>query len=162
MHTASSARSTNSASLSASECTATVAMPILRAVLMTRQAISPRFAIRIFLNMYVFLVRRSERDVAVLAPRILELLVLEHRQRAAHTLARLVRHDHVVDEAARARHERVGEALLVHGFALGDLLGVVLFLAEDDLHRTLRAHDRDLGARPGEVDVATQVLGRHH
>ena len=37
--------------LKASEYTATVAMPILRAVLMTRQAISPRLAISIFLNM---------------------------------------------------------------------------------------------------------------
>ena len=32
-------------------CKATVAMPMRRAVLMTRQAISPRLAIRIFLNM---------------------------------------------------------------------------------------------------------------
>jgi hypothetical protein len=36
------------ASRSASEYTATVAMPIFLAVLMTRQAISPRLAIRIF------------------------------------------------------------------------------------------------------------------
>ena len=51
--TASSASSTWSASRSASEYTATVAMPRRRAVLMTRQAISPRLAIRIFLNMVV-------------------------------------------------------------------------------------------------------------
>src|SRR3954463_15275132 len=51
MQTLSSASSTCRAFLSASEYTATVAMPILRAVLMTRQAISPRLAIRIFLNM---------------------------------------------------------------------------------------------------------------
>ena len=51
MQTASSASSTCRAFLSASEYTATVWMPILRAVLMTRQAISPRLAIRIFLNM---------------------------------------------------------------------------------------------------------------
>src|SRR5688572_9280494 len=50
MRTASSAMRTCSASASASEWTATVAIPILRAVLMTRQAISPRFAIRIFPN----------------------------------------------------------------------------------------------------------------
>src|SRR5258705_8505419 len=49
--TASSAISTWSASRSASEYTATVLIPMLRAVLITRQAISPRFAIRIFLNM---------------------------------------------------------------------------------------------------------------
>ncbi|CKZ86521.1 Uncharacterised protein [Mycobacterium tuberculosis] len=51
MKTASSAISTWSASRSASEYTATVLMPIRRAVLMTRQAISPRLAISIFLNM---------------------------------------------------------------------------------------------------------------
>ncbi len=50
MWTASSAMSTWSASRSASEKTATVLIPILRAVLITRQAISPRLAIRIFLN----------------------------------------------------------------------------------------------------------------
>jgi hypothetical protein len=74
MNTASSASSTWRASRSASEYTATVAMPIFFAVLMTRQAISPRLAIRIFLNMIVGLAG-SERDVAVLAPRVLELLV---------------------------------------------------------------------------------------
>ena len=50
MATASSAISTCSASLSASEKTATVLMPMRRAVLMMRQAISPRLAIRILLN----------------------------------------------------------------------------------------------------------------
>src|SRR5262245_51043864 len=51
MGTASSAISTWRASRSASEKTATVAIPKRRAVLMTRQAISPRLAIRIRLNM---------------------------------------------------------------------------------------------------------------
>ena len=48
MQTLSSASSTCRAFLSASEYTATVRIPILRAVLMTRHAISPRLAIRIF------------------------------------------------------------------------------------------------------------------
>src|SRR5664280_745286 len=51
MCTASSARRTWRAFASASEYTATVAMPIFRAVLMTRQAISPRLAINILVNM---------------------------------------------------------------------------------------------------------------
>src|SRR3954453_11965468 len=51
MRTASSAISTCSASRSASEKTATVLIPMRRAVLMMRQAISPRLAIRIFWNM---------------------------------------------------------------------------------------------------------------
>src|SRR4051812_32058584 len=58
MCTASSASSTWRASRSASEYTATVLMPILRAVWMTRQAISPRLAIRIFSNMAVSLALR--------------------------------------------------------------------------------------------------------
>src|ERR1700692_3469532 len=51
MATASSAISTWRAALSASEKTATVLIPMRRAVLMMRQAISPRLAIRIVLNM---------------------------------------------------------------------------------------------------------------
>src|SRR3954447_26214731 len=51
MRTASSAISTCKASRSASEKTATVLIPMRRAVLMMRQAISPRLAIRIFWNM---------------------------------------------------------------------------------------------------------------
>src|SRR5689334_21783514 len=50
MHTASSAKRTWSARVSASECTATVAMPSSRHARITRSAISPRFAIKIFLN----------------------------------------------------------------------------------------------------------------
>src|SRR5690606_32384073 len=199
MHTASSASSTCSAPASASEYTATVAMPMRRAVLITLQAISPLFAIRIFLNIGQpqFEVKslsdparagqggdagcdetvrqygeeqtrkptppcvmpdRSERDVPVLAPGVIQLLVLQHRQRTAHALARLVRHDHVVDETARARHEGVGEARLVLGFPCGDFLRVVLLAAEDDLDRALGAHHRDLGRRPGQIHIAAQML----
>ena len=50
MLTASSAISTCNALRSASEKTATVLMPIFFAELMTRHAISPRFAIRILSN----------------------------------------------------------------------------------------------------------------
>ena len=50
MQTASSANRTWSASRSASEWTATVLIPNSRQAQMMRQAISPRFAIRIFLN----------------------------------------------------------------------------------------------------------------
>src|SRR5436190_205963 len=41
----------------------------------------------------------SQGDVSMLAPRIFQLLVLEHLQRAADALARLMRLDHIVDEA---------------------------------------------------------------
>ena len=50
MRTASSASRTCSASASASEYTATVAMPSRLQVRMTRQAISPRLATRIFVK----------------------------------------------------------------------------------------------------------------
>ena len=50
MHTLSSAKRTWSARLSTSECTATVAMPISRQARRMRSAISPRLAMRIFLN----------------------------------------------------------------------------------------------------------------
>ena len=50
MQTLSSAKLTWSASLSASENTATVAMPISLQARMIRTAISPRFAINIFEN----------------------------------------------------------------------------------------------------------------
>src|SRR6185295_4966299 len=50
MQTDSSAKRTCSALASTVECTATVAMPSSRQARMTRSAISPRLAIRIFLN----------------------------------------------------------------------------------------------------------------
>jgi hypothetical protein len=51
MHTLSSASRTCIASVSAVECTATVAIPNSRQARCTRNAISPRLAISIFLNM---------------------------------------------------------------------------------------------------------------
>src|SRR5579872_7327349 len=50
MRTASSANATCCAPASTSEYTATVVIPSLRAVRITRQAISPRFAIRTLVN----------------------------------------------------------------------------------------------------------------
>src|SRR3954453_17222384 len=104
-------------------------MPSRRAVLMTRQAISPRLAIRILFSMAA----RSQGNVAVLAPRIVDLLVGEHRQRSADSLPRLVRLDHVVDVAPGAGDERVGELGLVLCLARGELLGIALLVAKDDL-----------------------------
>ena len=54
-HTASSANLTCKLSLSALEYTATVFIPISLQVRIILNAISPRFAINIFLNMIVFL-----------------------------------------------------------------------------------------------------------
>src|SRR6185312_1675502 len=88
--------------------------------------------------------RSSQRRVAVLAPRVLELLVLECGQRLADPPARAMRHDHVVDEAAIGRHERVGELLAILLGARRDLLCITDVGAEDDLDRALGAHHRDL------------------
>ena len=74
--------------------------------------------------------RRSQRNVAVLAPRVVELLVLQHGQRTGDALAGGVGHDDVVDKATGARHEGVGKLGLVLGFALGQLGRVVLFFAD--------------------------------
>src|SRR6266446_6589878 len=147
-------------------------MPVLRAVLMTRQAISPRLAISILLNMISPSFgwsseagpssshphgagsagpsggapwgqersdwgAPSQRNVPVLAPRVLDLLVAQHHERATDALARFVRLDHVVDEASRSGHERVGKALLVFSLARRELHRIVLVLAKDDLHRAL-------------------------
>src|SRR5215475_7676271 len=60
MHQASSANLTCKASRSASECTATVLMPSSRQAQMTRQAISPRLAIRTFMFKKVLIANRGE------------------------------------------------------------------------------------------------------
>src|SRR6185295_7466542 len=60
MRRASSASATCRASQSASEYTATVRMPMPRAAVMTRQAISPRLAMRILRNTLLLLPRRLD------------------------------------------------------------------------------------------------------
>src|SRR3990167_658314 len=62
MHTDSSASFTYLASVSASECTTTVRMPISRQARWMRSAISPRLAMRIFSNTSV----DEEQGLAVL------------------------------------------------------------------------------------------------
>src|SRR5512140_3351377 len=62
-----------------------------------------------------------KRDIPVLAPRIFEFLVLEHYQRAADALARLMRQDHVIDKTACAGHKWIGKAVLVLGLPGGQL-----------------------------------------
>ena len=73
-----------------------------------------------------------------------------------------MRQDHVVNEAAAARHKGVGKARLVLGLFGRQLDRVTLVFTKDDFHRALGAHHGDLGIRPGKVHVAAQVLGCHH
>src|SRR5512142_3072894 len=63
MQTASSAKRTCSESASAVECTATVWMPSSRQARMTRSAISPRLAMRTFLNMAVLSERLEAEEL---------------------------------------------------------------------------------------------------
>src|SRR3954470_17548462 len=63
MQTSSSAKRTCSDSRSASEYTATVAIPSSRQARMTRSAISPRLAIKTFLNMFKHVGASSRRQV---------------------------------------------------------------------------------------------------
>src|SRR6185436_985187 len=75
MRRASSASATCRASRSASEYTATVRMPMSRAAVMTRQAISPRLAMRILRNTLLLLPRRLDAHrLEILHPRRLALL----------------------------------------------------------------------------------------
>src|SRR5262249_37942972 len=96
--TASSASRTCRASASASESTATVAIPMRRAVRITRQAISPRLAIRILRNIGGRWTASSQRDVIVLLPRVGELLVAQHVEGATEAAPRRRRLDHIVDK----------------------------------------------------------------
>ena len=54
--------------------------------------------------------------------------------------------------------QRGWQSGLVFGLLGREFFRVALVFAEDDLHRALGAHHRDLGVGPGEVDVAAQVL----
>src|SRR5436305_616518 len=92
MCTASSAIRTWRALASASEKTATVAIPIRRAVLMTRHAISPRLAIRILVNMVAS--PRSHPEHAELRRR--NRRIQRRREREPEHAARLRRIDHAV------------------------------------------------------------------
>src|SRR5579859_2563852 len=97
MRTASSARATCCAPASASEYTATVAIPSLRAVRITRQAISPRFAIRILEN-------TSAR------PGGLALL-----EEGSDAFSSLRRHADLRNALGRIGHQRIDDGMICHG-----------------------------------------------
>mmetsp|Transcript_46039 Transcript_46039/g.104903 ORF Transcript_46039/g.104903 Transcript_46039/m.104903 type:complete len:552 (+) Transcript_46039:582-2237(+) len=101
-----------------------------------------------------------EGDVAVLLPRVLELLVEQRVQLHAEAGAGEVGLDDVVDETAARGRQGVREQPRIVLHLLGSLL--LVEAAEDDVHRTRRAHDGDLGVGPGEVDVTAEMLRGHH
>src|SRR3990172_513095 len=140
---------------------------------MIRTAISPRLATRTRRNggppasslRKDGTIAVSERDVAMLLPRVRVALVSQHLEGPDDPRPRLGRTDYVVDVAAGRGDVRVVDLLLVPGHepsALGGrVVGVRDLVLEDDVHRALGAHDRDLGRRPGEVHIATDVLAAH-
>src|SRR5262245_29461955 len=93
MHTLSSASITYLASASASECTATVLMPISRQARWTRRAISPRFAMRIFSNTLF----DQEQRLAILHR--LAVLDQDRLDRAGDVAFDLVQQLHRLDDA---------------------------------------------------------------
>src|SRR5260221_247932 len=115
MASASSAAKRCAASRSASEKTATEAIPISRSVRKTRIAISPRFATRTLRMARGEVMRRSpsEGDVAVLLRRKRLALVSEHPERPDQPRARLLRLDHVVQVSEPRGDVGIRELLVV-------------------------------------------------
>src|SRR5258706_15135011 len=160
-------------------------MPMARAVRITRQAISPRLAMSILpkgglpaiagaaslsatLLLLFFLVMRgierapsahSKRDIIVLFPWVIDLLVAQHGKAAADPAPRGMGHDDIVDEAAGTSDKGCGELCVVFLGSLGNFFRVADIGAGDNLHCALGSHHCDLGRRPGIVDVAAQMLG---
>lgn len=101
---------------------------------------------------------RSQRNIAVLLPRVIELFAAQHTQALGNPHPGVVRHDDVVDIAAVAGDKRVGEALPVFLGAGRDLVRIADVAAKDDFDRALRPHHRYFRRRPGEINVAAQVF----
>src|ERR1700678_4230072 len=77
----------------------------------------------------------SQRNIIMLLPGVLELLVPQHGERARKPPSRRVRQDHLVDIAPFGGHERRQEARLVFLGALGDLVRIVHVGAKNNLDR---------------------------
>jgi hypothetical protein len=93
---------------------------------------------------------------------ILVAFVIERGQRLHQLGARHARQDHFVDVAALGGDIRAGKPLAelrdlfsAHRRRIGGLLDVALV---EDVDRALRAHHRDLGARPRVVEIGANVL----
>src|SRR5262245_58711726 len=98
--------------------------------------------------------------------RIMVLLVLEHFQITNKCRSSILWIDHRIDIPGLRRLERVGKLLpvlldhLVAGFER--ICGFFERVAKHDTDGALRTHDRDLSRRIGQVNIATEMLARHH
>src|SRR5262245_63250377 len=94
------------------------------------------------------------------------VLVLEHFQATNKCRPSVLWIDHRIDIPGFRCLERVGKSLpvlldhLVAGFE--SICGFFERVAKDDTDRALRTHDRDLSSRIGQVNIATEMLARHH
>jgi hypothetical protein len=78
-----------------------------------------------------------KRDVVVLLPGRLFLLIAQHVERAGDAVARAARLNHLVDIAALGRDERIAEAVLILLDARGDLVLIGKLGAVQDFRRSL-------------------------
>ncbi len=97
---------------------------------------------------------------------IVILLVLEHFQGTNKCRTSIFRIDHGIDIAGFRRLEWVGKGLAVllnHLIAgCGGIFGFLERVAKDDTDGALRTHDCNLSGWIGQVDVAAEMLARHH
>src|SRR5258706_1696908 len=163
METSSSAKRTWSDSRSASEYTATVCTPSSRQARMTRSAISPRLAIKTFLNTSASGLRSA------FEPRPRGVARAGHALHAQRELAGARREEHralIGDDALRVPlHERLVEALhpVLHGAFLDEVRNVqdVRHVADLIAHR-LRIDEHLTCGNPAGLVGAGHEAHRHH
>src|SRR5687768_6852049 len=109
--------------------------------------------------------RDLEWDVAVFLGRVPVALSPQCIEGVDETRSRIARIDDVVEVAAASRYVRMSELRpVLFNLLVRRLRGVRAlcdFLAKENVHRAFRSHHSDLGRGPGNVEVATNVLGAH-
>src|SRR6478672_6440228 len=104
----------------------------------------------------------SQWDVPVLLGRIAIAFSSEHSERLDQPGPRIAGIDHVIDVPSGRRSVGVSElfAVLLDQLLGGAcrVLGPGNLVLEQDLHRPLGSHDRDLCRRPGKVHIAPYML----
>ena len=94
--------------------------------------------------------------------RIAVALVGQHLETGNQSCPGLARIDHVVEESATSGEIGVGEFLAELRFEFcGECRRVVCpgdLISIQNFDGPLRSHDRDLGRRPGEVQISPDVL----
>ena len=118
-------------------------MPISRAVRITRQAISPRLAMSIFLNM-----QRTYSGILSCFSGIFELLAAQQGQRAGNPSACIMRLNNLVNVTALGGDKRIEELFLIFLRAPFNLFVIAQSITENNLHRALGTHHGNFRRRP--------------